>query len=315
MPYQYDEQSEWFSYQRERPWLKDPHYFKRCKISSLALLKMIMHAKSGGKLEIMGLMNGKLRGDTVFVTDCFALPVEGTETRVNAHAEADNYIIEYKELSPQVGRTEHLCGWYHSHPGYNCWLSGIDVSTQMLWQKGLGSFIAIVVDPILTMASGQVALGAFRTYPEEYKPPGSGKDSEYQQIPMDKIEDFGVHADRYYPLKVSYYKSKYDQTLFQILWTKYWINTLASSPLIANMEYLTDQIVDLSGKIAQASAADQQGKKEHAELSKLTRDSDKLAVEAVSGLTGQMVKDMLFNRAARTPTDCAVSPPPRLFCT
>lgn len=26
-------------------------------------------------------------------------------------------------------------GWYHSHPGYGCWLSGIDVGTQMTNQK------------------------------------------------------------------------------------------------------------------------------------------------------------------------------------
>ena len=35
----------------------------------------------------------------------------------------------------QVGRLENAIGWYHSHPGYGCWLSGIDVSTQMLNQN------------------------------------------------------------------------------------------------------------------------------------------------------------------------------------
>jgi proteasome lid subunit RPN8/RPN11 len=29
------------------------------------------------------------------------------------------------------GKVENVCGWYHSHPGYGCWLSGIDVQTQM----------------------------------------------------------------------------------------------------------------------------------------------------------------------------------------
>jgi COP9 signalosome complex subunit 5 len=38
------------------PWKKDPHYFKGCKISAVALIKMVMHAKSGGNLEVMGLM-------------------------------------------------------------------------------------------------------------------------------------------------------------------------------------------------------------------------------------------------------------------
>jgi hypothetical protein len=33
------------------------------------------------------------------------------------------------------GRQENIVGWYHSHPGYGCWLSGIDVGTQMTNQK------------------------------------------------------------------------------------------------------------------------------------------------------------------------------------
>jgi COP9 signalosome complex subunit 5 len=54
-------------------------------------------------------------------------------------------------------------------------------------------FLAVVVDPVRTMASGKVEIGAFRTYPEGYKPPDEGP-SEYQTIPLSKIEDFGVHA-------------------------------------------------------------------------------------------------------------------------
>lgn len=35
-----------------------PHFFKDIKISALALLKMVMHARSGGVLEVMGLLLG-----------------------------------------------------------------------------------------------------------------------------------------------------------------------------------------------------------------------------------------------------------------
>ena len=38
-------------------------------------------------------------------------------------------------LLQESGRVENLVGWYHSHPGYGCWLSGIDVGTQMTNQK------------------------------------------------------------------------------------------------------------------------------------------------------------------------------------
>ena len=54
-----------------------------------------MHARSGDKLEVMGLMMGRVEGTTMIVTDSFALPVEGTETRVNAHAEAYEYMVDY----------------------------------------------------------------------------------------------------------------------------------------------------------------------------------------------------------------------------
>lgn len=45
---------------------------------------MVMHARSGGDIEVMGLMQGYPLGDTMLVMDAFALPVEASETRVNA---------------------------------------------------------------------------------------------------------------------------------------------------------------------------------------------------------------------------------------
>jgi len=66
----------------------------------------------------------------------------------------------------KVGRLENMVGWYHSHPGYGCWLSGIDVGTQATQQMYSEPFLAIVIDPHRTIAAGKVEIGAFRTYPE-----------------------------------------------------------------------------------------------------------------------------------------------------
>lgn len=53
-------------------------------------------------VQVMGLMLGKVDGPTMFVMDSFALPVEGTETRVNAQAQAYEYMTAYVEAAKQV---------------------------------------------------------------------------------------------------------------------------------------------------------------------------------------------------------------------
>lgn len=208
-----------------------------------------------------------------------------------------------------------MVGWYHSHPGYGCWLSGIDVSTQMMNQQFQEPWLAVVVDPVRTQASGElraraaaltrvalmkcdytaslweiealltlpdlrndsnipindaikrripmderdttsplpalrpagkVEIGAFRSYPENYKPPDE-RPSEYQTIPLSKIEDFGVHAKQYYPLDVSFFKSSTDAALLEALWNRYWVAQLSASPLVASRDFAAGQISDIAG--------------------------------------------------------------------
>eukprot|EP00742_Colponemidia_sp_Colp-10_P002225 GILJ01002379.1.p1 GENE.GILJ01002379.1~~GILJ01002379.1.p1 ORF type:complete len:338 (-),score=56.79 GILJ01002379.1:103-1116(-) len=292
------------------PWAKDPHYFKKVRISAVALIKMVMHARSGGRIEVMGLLQGKVEGDTFIVMDSFALPVEGTETRVNAGNEANEYMVSYLSAVEEAGRQENVCGWYHSHPGYGCWLSGIDLNTQALYQQHQEPFLAVVVDPTRTVSAGKVEIGAFRAYPPGYTPPDEGP-SEYQTIPMDRIEDFGVHCKKYYPLEVSYFKSSVDRHLLELLWNKYWVNTLSSSPLLGSRDYMANLIGDLAGKLEQADsqmshantrllAVDK--KKEESQLSKVAKDAAQTSIEHGHGLMLQVVKDLLFNqsRAPRT---------------
>lgn len=52
----------------------------------------------------MGLMQGKVVGNSLVIIDSFALPVQGTETRVNAANEANEYMVQYIEGSNRVRR-------------------------------------------------------------------------------------------------------------------------------------------------------------------------------------------------------------------
>jgi len=286
-----------------KPWNSDPGFFKRAKISPTALIKMINHTVSGGDLEVMGLLQGRFEGSTFIIMDSFPLPVEGTETRVNAGNEANEFMISYLQLVEQSGRIENCIGWYHSHPGYGCWLSGIDVQTQMLYQKYQEPWLAVVVDPKRTISSGKPEIGAFRTYPEGYKAPDDDAQG-YQSIPLEKIEDFGVHCKQYYPLDVSFFKSSIDARYLDLLWNKYWVNTLSSSSTITNKDYLNKQLGDLALKLEKAEG--QMGhrggyrgftekKKEESALSKLTKDCSKSTMEQVNGTMALVLKDLLFN--------------------
>ncbi|KAF7555644.1 hypothetical protein G7046_g6507 [Stylonectria norvegica] len=300
-----------------RPWATNPHHFKHVRISAVALVKMTMHARSGGDLEVMGLMQGYIDGDTFIVTDAFRLPVEGTETRVNAQGEANEYLVEYLDLCRAQGRQENVVGWYHSHPGYGCWLSGIDVETEALQQQYQDPFLAVVIDPDRTINAGKVEIGAFRTFPANYKADASGSTTAdgFQNVPLAKAAEFGAHASRYYSLEVSHFKSSLDSHLLELLWHKYWVQTLSQSPLLTNRDYGNKQMLDLSSKIKEAtsgltrSRAVQSMSMSGASKSttdkaveKVARDTSLIASKERSGLIAGQVKANVFNHLGAKPS-------------
>uniref|UniRef100_A0A2R9AM12 COP9 signalosome complex subunit 5 n=1 Tax=Pan paniscus TaxID=9597 RepID=A0A2R9AM12_PANPA len=179
---------------------------------------MMMHARSGGNLEVMGLMPGKVDGETMIIMGSFTLPVEGTETRENAEAAVYEYMATYTENAKKVGRLKNAIGWYYRHPGHGC-------CTQLLNKRFREPFTAVVIDPTRTISAGKVNLDAFRTYPKGYKPPDEGP-SEYQTIPLNKIEDVFVQCKQYYALEVLYFKFSLGCKLLELLWNKYWAGTL-----------------------------------------------------------------------------------------
>lgn len=268
---------------------------------------MVMHARSGGEIEVMGLMLGYVEHETFIVTDAMRLPVEGTETRVNAQDEANEYMINFLQKSRESGQLENAVGWYHSHPGYGCWLSGIDVSTQHTQQSYSDPFLAVVIDPHRTISAGKVEIGAFRTYPEGYKPQGQESASDgMAAVPMAKAQDFGAHADRYYSLEVSHFKSTLDSKLLEALWNKYWVQTLSSSPLETNHDYVTAQIEDLTAKTKLVidsakqprglSLAPQRKSKGGGDeqMAKVAKAAEKIANEEKTGLMAALVKEHVF---------------------
>jgi 26S proteasome regulatory subunit N11 len=131
-------------------------------ISPLSILKMLRHGKAGIPLEVMGLMLGDYVDDyTVKCIDVFSMPQSGTETTIESIDEG--FQVKMVEMLKQTGRNEIVVGWYHSHPGFGCWLSSVDINTQKTFEQQVPRTVAVVVDPIQSVR-GKVVIDAFRTY-------------------------------------------------------------------------------------------------------------------------------------------------------
>ena len=90
-------------------------------------------ARAGVPMEVMGLMLGEFVDDyTITVVDVFSMPQSGTGVSVEAVDPV--YQQEMLDLLKLTGRHEMVVGWYHSHPGFGCWLSGTDVNTQQSFE-------------------------------------------------------------------------------------------------------------------------------------------------------------------------------------
>ena len=187
--------------------------------------------KGGNPIEVMGLILGRpdpLTPHTLVVTDVFPLPIEGFETRVVADdQDVTKYMIELVE-SLEKTRKEKIMGWYHSHPfdlGENshCFLSQTDITTQLSWQNAedpFGNpFLAIVVDPLRSLAKHTPNLKAFRAYPANYKKTVANQCPDGSIITEEKLrlEKWGSCWDSYYELDIEYFMSNSARSVMDIL--------------------------------------------------------------------------------------------------
>lgn len=93
---------------------------------------MLKHARAGVPLEVMGLLIGEVIDDyAIKVVDVFAMPQSGTSVSVESVDPV--YQQDMLDMLKQTQRTEVVVGWYHSHPSFGCWLSSVDINTQVIF--------------------------------------------------------------------------------------------------------------------------------------------------------------------------------------
>ncbi|KAL9617056.1 MAG: hypothetical protein Q9160_008129 [Pyrenula sp. 1 TL-2023] len=197
-------------------------------ISSLALLKMLRHGRAGVPMEVMGLMLGEFVDDfTVRVVDVFAMPQSGTGVSV----EAVDPVFQTKmmDMLRQTGRPETVVGWYHSHPGFGCWLSSVDINTQQSFEQLTPRAVAVVVDPIQSV-KGKVVIDAFRLIAPQtlmmgQEPRQTTSNLGHLNKPSIQALIHGLNR-HYYSIGINYRKTGLEENMLMNLHKQVWTEGL-----------------------------------------------------------------------------------------
>jgi len=182
-------------------------------------------------MEVMGLMLGEFVDDyTVRVIDVFAMPQSGTGVSVEAVDPV--FQMDMLEMLSQVGRPEMVVGWYHSHPGFGCWLSGVDINTQQSFEQLNERAVAVVVDPIQSV-KGKVVIDAFRlidpqTLMRGQEPRQTTSTLGHLNKPSIQALIHGLNR-HYYSIAINYRKNELEEKMLLNLHKKKWTEGLSVS--------------------------------------------------------------------------------------
>jgi 26S proteasome regulatory subunit N11 len=201
-----------------------PDCAEKVHVSSLALLKMLKHGRAGVPMEVMGLMLGQFVDDyTINCVDVFAMPQSGTSVSV----EAVDPVFQTKMLDmlKQTGRPEMVVGWYHSHPGFGCWLSSTDINTQSSFEALNSRAVALVVDPIQSV-KGKVVIDCFRLINPQlmmlgHEPRQSTSNIGHLQKPSIQALIHGLNR-HYYSIVIDYRKNELEEQMLMNLHKRNW---------------------------------------------------------------------------------------------
>lgn len=216
-------------------------------ISSLALIKMLKHGRAGVPMEVMGLMLGEFVDEyTVRVLDVFAMPQSGTGVSVEAVDPV--FQAAMLDMLKQVGRPEMVVGWYHSHPGFGCWLSGVDISTQNSFEQLDPRAVSVVIDPVQSVP-GKVVIDAFRLINAQTVM--MGQDPRQTTSVLGHLNRPSIQAlihglnRHYYSLLINYRKNELEERMLLNLSKKGWAAGLTLEPFESHRKRSAEALAKL----------------------------------------------------------------------
>lgn len=128
-----------------------------------------------------------------------------------------------------IYRPEMVVGWYHSHPGFGCWLSSVDINTQQSFEQLNPRAVAVVVDPIQSV-KGKVVIDAFRLINPQtvmlgQEPRQTTSNIGHLNKPSIQALIHGLNR-HYYSIAINYRKNELEEKMLLNLHKKDWTDGL-----------------------------------------------------------------------------------------
>jgi len=158
------------------------------------------------------------------------------------------------DMLSQTGRKETVVGWYHSHPGFGCWLSSVDINTQQSFEQLNNRAVAVVVDPVQSV-KGKVVIDAFRIINASQRFMGMEPRQTTSNVGSLKpptiqamIHGLGRH---YYSINISYRKNILEENMLKRYDKKDWLHGFQTKDLeknrISNENKMEDLLAQVKG--------------------------------------------------------------------
>lgn len=155
------------------------------------------------------------------------MPQSGTSVSIEAIDPV--FQMKFVEALKQTGRQEAVVGWYHSHPGFGCWLSNTDCNTQQSFEQLDPRAVGVVIDPIQSVR-GKVVIDAFRLI----KPNFAGQEPRQTTSNVGHLVKPSISAlihglnRHYYSLNIAYRKNELEAKMLLNVHSQSWRSGLAT---------------------------------------------------------------------------------------
>ena len=151
----------------------------------------------------------------------------------------------FPSCSPEV-----VVGWYHSHPGFGCWLSSVDINTQQSFEQLTARAVAVVIDPIQSV-KGKVVIDAFRLISPQLlmlgqEPRQTTSNLGHLNKPSIQALIHGLNR-HYYSIAINYKKTHLEENMLMNLHKTVWTEGLMMKDFKQSDQDNVDRLTKMVG--------------------------------------------------------------------